>query len=88
MELTKEYIRSQLQNNVMNVEFVKTDGSVRNMICTLQESFTTPYEKKTDKQKTESNETVAVWDIEKAAWRSFRVDSVLSAVVVKDPVNV
>ena len=72
----------------MNIEFIKTDGTTRSMLCTLQEEFTIPYEKKTDKQKTESDETVAVWDLEKSAWRSFRVDSIVSAVVVEDPANV
>ena len=67
---------------------MKSDGSIREMVCTLQESFTVPYEKKTNKQKAESDETVAVWDIEKDAWRSFRIDSILSAFVVEAPANV
>ena len=80
---TKESIRSQLQHSVMNVKFIKNDGSVREMICTLQESFTVPYEKKTDKQKPENDEVLAVWDIDKHAWRSFRVSTILSADVVE-----
>ena len=67
----------------MKVAFTKTDGNIREMICTLQESFTIPYEKKTDKQKPENSEILAVWDVEKHAWRSFRVDSVISALVVE-----
>lgn len=67
----------------MKVNFTKTDGTVREMICTLQESFTIPYEKKTDKQKPENNDTLAVWDVEKHAWRSFRIDSIISAEVVE-----
>lgn len=83
MEHTKESIRSQLRQSVMKVNFTKTDGTVREMICTLQESFTIPYEKKTDKQKPENNDILAVWDVEKHAWRSFRVDSIISADVVE-----
>jgi hypothetical protein len=83
MEYTKESIRSQLQQTVMKVEFTKTDGNVREMLCTLQESFTWPYEKKTDKVKPENNDVIAVWDIEKQSWRSFRIDSILSASVVE-----
>ena len=67
----------------MNVKFIKNDGSVREMICTLQESLTVPYEKKTDKQKPENDEVLAVWDIDKQAWRSFRVNTILSADVVE-----
>ena len=48
------------------------------MICTLLESLAIPYEKKTDKQKPENDEVLAVWDVEKHAWRSFRVNTVLS----------
>ena len=88
MEYTKESIRSLLQSNVVNVQFTKSDGSIRNMVCTLQESFTWPYEKKTDKVKPENNDVIAVWEIDKQAWRSFRIDSIISAVVVEDPVNV
>ncbi len=83
MEHTKESIRSQLHQSVMNIKFTKTDGSVREMICTLQESFTIPYEKKTDKQKPENNDILPVWDVEKHAWRSFRVDSIISAEIVE-----
>lgn len=88
MEHTKESIRSQLNQSVMNIKFTKTDGNIREMICTLQESFIWPYEKKTDKVKPENNDTLAVWDVEKHAWRSFRLDSIISAVVVEDPANV
>ena len=89
MVYTKESIRSLLKDNVLEVVFIKTDGSTREMICTLQESFITPYEKKTDrKQKTESNDVLSVWDIEKHAWRSFQVGSVQTVSVVEDPINV
>ena len=84
MAYTKESIRSLLKDNVLEVVFIKTDGSTREMICTLQESFITPYEKKTDrKQKTESNDVLSVWDIEKHAWRSFQVGSVQTVSVVE-----
>ncbi len=83
MEYTKESIRSLLQHNVLKVEFTKTDGSVREMVCTLQESFVWPYEKKTDKVKPENNDVIAVWELDKQAWRSFRIDSIISATVVE-----
>ena len=73
---TKESIRSQLQHSVMNVKFIKNDGSVREMICTLLESLAIPYEKKTDKQKPENDEVLAVWDMDKDAWRAVRYDAI------------
>lgn len=72
----------------MNVQFTKSDGNIRNMVCTLQENFIWPYEKKTDKVKPENDQVLAVWEIEKQAWRSFRIDSIISAVVVEAPTNV
>jgi len=48
------------------------------MKCTLQESYISPYEKKTDREKVASDSNISVWDIENQGWRSFRVDSVIS----------
>ena len=47
-----------------------------------------PYEKKTGKVKPENSDILAVWEIEKEQWRSFRIDSIINAVIVEDPVNV
>jgi hypothetical protein len=88
MEYTKESIRSQLLQSTMSIEFIKTDGTVRKMLCTLQESIVLPYEKKTDRVKPEHNSIISVWDIENEGWRSFVFERILNAVVVKDPVNV
>ena len=46
------------------------------MNCTLQEGVVVPHENKTDKTKVENDEVLAVWDIDKSAWRSFRLDSI------------
>ena len=88
MEYTKEQIQSKLKQNTLKVTFTKTDGTVREMVCTLQESFIMPYEKKTGKVKPENSDILAVWEIEKEQWRSFRIDSIINAVIVEDPVNV
>lgn len=81
MIMTRTEIENVLKNSIVNVTFTKTDGSVRNMKCTLIEEFLPPVfldndeqmEKKTRKQSLDS---LAVWDMDKNAWRSFRVDSV------------
>jgi hypothetical protein len=65
-----------LKTSKMTVTFTKTDGTERAMNCTLVEEHIQPYEKKTERTRTESDETIAVWDLDKNAWRSFRVDSV------------
>jgi hypothetical protein len=48
------------------------------MVCTLKDSIIVPHEKKTDRVKTENNNVMAVWDAEKNAWRSFKIDSIIS----------
>ena len=83
MEYTKESIRSLLKNDVLEVVFIKTDGNVREMRCTLQEKFVETYDKKTDKVKPENDSVISVWDLDNSGWRSFRVDSIQSVSVVE-----
>jgi len=75
--VSKTNIMNMLHNGIINIKFTKTDGSERTMKCTLIDSIVKPYEKKTDKEKTINENILSVWDIEKDAWRSFRLDSVL-----------
>jgi len=50
---------------------------MRTMHCTLQEQYL-PQQMHTDEVASKKSETaIAVWDLEKEAWRSFRVDSVV-----------
>ncbi len=77
MELVSvEKMKEDLRSNKCKVTFTKQDGTVRDMLCTLMEAFIIPQEKKTERVKTPSENTLAVWDLEKNAWRSFRTDSV------------
>jgi hypothetical protein len=46
------------------------------MNATLNESIVPKYEKKTDKEKVKTKDTLAVFDIDKNEWRSFRLDSI------------
>lgn len=76
---TKEEIIEQLRNNVCKVGFTKVNGEYREMTCTLKADIVPAYERKTP-VITEASEkekaTVSVWDVDKKAWRSFRVESV------------
>lgn len=60
----------------VTIVFEKKDGTERTLLCTLKEEIVIPYEAKTDTKKEKSEETLGVWDIEKSAWRSFRLDSI------------
>lgn len=83
MMTTVEAMREDLKNNLRakigTVTFTKANGDERIMRCTLQESV---LPKQTDLeeavQKRGPTDSLAVWDLEKNAWRSFRYDSVIS----------
>ena len=73
-----EYLRA----NIVNVKFEKADGTMRDMMCTLNEKYL-PEQKDLEEaiqEKEPNKEVVAVWDLEKEAWRSFRLDRVKSMV--------
>lgn len=72
----REWLKSMLQMGPVDVTFTKSDGTTRVMKCTLQEGVVVPHEKTTDRVKETNNEVLPVWDIEKSAWRSFRLDSI------------
>jgi hypothetical protein len=78
MKLTKEQIVETLKNNVCEITFTKVNGEVRVMPCTLRENIVPVYERKTPVKEATAKEsaTLSVWCTDKAAWRSFRIDSV------------
>lgn len=63
------------------VTFTKKDGSERVMKCTLQESVVPAATTTATTVKKVNDQVLAVWDIDKSAWRSFRLDSVKSVEV-------
>lgn len=79
--MSRDEIKEILSKNVATITFTKNDGSSRDMLCTLREDVLPPeflngteqMKKKTRKQ---NPDVLPVWDIEKKAWRSFRVDAV------------
>lgn len=79
MESDNKQIKTQLKNGPCMVTFTKVDGTKRHMKCTLSEALipAPTEEKKTDRVKKENPEVLAVWDLEKAGWRSFRYDTLL-----------
>ena len=78
MTLTKEQIVEALKHSVCAVTFTKVNGEVLTMPCTLREDVVPAYERKTPVREATDKEkaTLSVWCVDKAAWRSFRVDSV------------
>ena len=81
--MTREELHELLINDVVTVTFTKADGTNRDMLCTLKESllplnFLNGDEQKEQKTRKQNPDVMAVWDMEKMAWRSFRIDSVKS----------
>jgi hypothetical protein len=80
--LSKEEIKTLLKESTCVVKFIKSDGSIRNMTCTLNASAIPPQQvsesTSTKVRKEDSENIVRVWDIEKSAWRSFKISTVIS----------
>lgn len=80
----RKFFESLLFTGRATIEFTKTDGSSRVMICTLSEDHGAKYSNndtnitKTPKSNRKPTTDVrTVWDCEANAWRSFRWDSLL-----------
>lgn len=79
--ITKDELTKLLKEKVVTIKFRKKDDTIRKMICTLSEEYLPEPEPLAEgevkKTKKENFNTLPVWDLEKLAWRSFRVDSVV-----------
>ena len=78
--MTKSEITEMLRKQDVTVTFTKKDGSQRVMRCTLRpealpEMITEST--RTSTERRESDSTIAVWDLDLGAWRSFRLDSLV-----------
>lgn len=84
----RERYITKLNERVCDVVFTKVDGSARRMKCTLNHALIpndqipqgVDVNEPTDKKRKINEETVACFDVELGAWRSFRVDSVIDFV--------
>jgi hypothetical protein len=78
---TREDLIKMLKERVVTVKFKKKDDTLRKMVCTLSEEYLPEPETLTEgevkRTKKENPNVLPVWDLEKLAWRSFRVDSVV-----------
>lgn len=77
--LSAKEVRDILKENIVEVTFTKADGSERTMICTLMDSFL-PSKAETIvvQDYDEGNPVITCWDLEYDAWRSFRLDRLVS----------
>jgi len=79
IEAMREDLKNNLRAKIGTVTFTKANGEERIMRCTLQESY---LPKKTGLEEAVAGngptDSLAVWDLDKDAWRSFRYDTVIS----------
>jgi hypothetical protein len=72
-------IKPYLETGACVVRFKKKDGTLRDMLCTLNSDLIpSSYDDDATRQTRRPNpDVLAVWDLEKEAWRSFRLDSIV-----------
>jgi len=87
----KTVVDTLLDEGVVEVKFVKKDSSFRVMLCTTNTSLIPerafkPVESiarieaaNAQYDKSKNPDVAVIWDLQKDAWRSFRYDSVTSA---------
>ncbi len=69
----RKWLIALLEERSIEIVFTKKDGTERTMKCTLMEEYL-PETVGSDKPK--NDEVLAVYDLEKEGWRSFRWDSI------------
>ena len=87
MTYEKSNLETLLKENVLTVTFTKKDGSNRVMSCTLRPDKLPPLKEVTEEnqaQRKQSDTSIAVYDLEKNDWRSFRVDSVTDVQIAEE----
>lgn len=80
INFNRETLLKDIRENAVKVFFTKVNGDKRVMTCTLREDLLPPNTimEHLDEMhaKPENKDVIAVWDLEKGGWRSFRVDNV------------
>jgi len=72
-EIGRKWLVGLLEEQPVEIIFTKKDGTERTMKCTLQEKY---LPETVGSEKAKNDEVLAVYDLEKEGWRSFRWDSI------------
>lgn len=76
MQSNQTFLKERLKNETLQVSFTKKDGSERTMRCTLNATVLPKTEEKTSTRSVPTS-SLAVFDLDKQEWRSFRWDSII-----------
>lgn len=71
----RERLVERLKEKILNIKFLKKDGTERILKGTLKQEFLLPI--KGTSKKPENPNVVCCVDVEKNEWRSFRLDSII-----------
>ena len=76
----RDLLKTMLREGVLDVLFVKKDGTERKLKCTLRSDLLPTNDSVDDSTKTrkENTEVLQVYDLENDGWRSFRLDSIIA----------
>ena len=86
-EKKRGYIKDMLQVDILKVTFTKKDGTLRDMYCTLQNEFIPEHKEyhiETVVKREKNMSVLSVFDVEKADWRSFRIDSIADFAIARE----
>ncbi len=72
----KDWLRGVLLFGNATITFTKKDGTTRKMICTLNENVIPQEKAPKNTGRAKNDDVLAVYDVEKQEWRSFRFDSI------------
>lgn len=78
-ETFKKWLQGLLETGLVHLTFIKKDGTIREMKCTLMDSHIPNIQKDLGEDapvKSRSKDTISFWDIEAEGWRSCRYDSI------------
>lgn len=82
----KDKYEEALRENTLHITFEKVNGDLRGMSCTLMEKYLPAKEETPDnvekKPRETNDETLIVWDLDKEAWRSIRIKSIIGVTIV------
>jgi hypothetical protein len=78
--IIRDWVRSLLQTTEVQVTFVKADGTMRDMRCTL-DLGRMPLQPVRESTESQDSETQRVFDLDVQQWRSFRYDRLKNVTV-------
>ena len=73
----KKWFSGLLKEIEVDLEFTKANGERRKMRCTLNEELIPEDKKPKGSTRKSPEDTIAVFDLDKQDWRSFRYDSII-----------